>query len=588
MHKLFSKIKAINFAVTLLFVFLGFSLFNLQIVKGEEYSQIAENNFVRVKSILPIRGEIYDQKYRPIAINKSSFNLYITLSKIRDRRQLIEFLENSLLLKAEETEDVLYRHRFYLYQEILLLQNIAYEKVIELSEKLDRFPSLQFKEESIREYLYDNHFTGYVAKINQEEQTRLKEEGYSINSIIGKTGLEKFYETKLAGKSGYEVIQVNASGKDLGFLKHNIQKPPSHGHDLILTIDNELQEFISKIFPADLNGSIILMDVPTGGILAYVSNPEFDQNIFTGKISAEVWNEINQDPRKPMLDRIIHGTYPPGSVYKPVMAGLALETNKINLNTKFSPCEGGIQIGNRFFKCWYEDGHGRLTLLDAMKYSCDVYFYELSLLFSLDEIKNYTESCMLTQRTGVDLIGERIGFFPTREWYVESYGKYVGIIGPKVNISIGQGELLTSPLQICAYYNALGNNGLWVKPHLLHKEIKERGSETFETDFKKLPLSEENLNIIQTGLYKSVNERYGTGTAASFKNIKVYGKTGSAENHMGETTHAWFSGYAEWESPEISFTVFLENAGHGGSIAAPIAAQIIKFYNEARNMKNDN
>jgi penicillin-binding protein 2 len=586
MHKISFKIRSFKVIVIAIFVFLSFSLFHLQIIKGQEYSRIAENNFVRLKSIQPIRGEIYDQKYRPIVINKPSFNLYITLSSIRDRELLIEFLEKTFLMDADEIKDILYKHRFYLYQEILLLQNIAYEKVIKISEQLNRFPSLQFKAESIRNYLYDNHFTGYVGKINQQEHESLKDKGYSINSIIGKTGIEKYYETKLAGKSGYEVIQVDASGKDLGFFKHNLQQTPLHGYDLILTIDNDLQNYIAEIFPEDLNGSVVVMDVPTGGILAYVSNPEFDQNIFIGKISSDQWNEIILDPRKPMLDRLIHSTYPPGSVYKPVMSGLGLETHKITLDTKFSSCDGGTQIGNRFFKCWFEEGHGRVTLLNAVKFSCDVYFYGLSLLFSLDEIKQYTDRCMLTHKTGIDLVGERNGFFPTREWYVQNYGKYVGIIGPKVNISIGQGELLTSPLQVCAYYNALGNNGIWVKPHLLHKEIRERDSETVELELEELPLSDENLEIIQTGLYKAVNERYGTGTASSFKHITVYGKTGSAENHMGKDTHAWFCGYAVWERPEISFTVFMENAGHGGSMAAPIAAKIISFYDNIRSENN--
>ncbi|MFC1888035.1 penicillin-binding protein 2 [Candidatus Cloacimonadota bacterium] len=582
------KLRSIKLIIILLFVFLALSLFNLQIIKGEDYSQIAENNFVRLKSIPPIRGEIYDQKYRPIAINKPSFNLYITLSSIRDKEELVTFLYETFSFDIEEIKDILHKHRYYLYQEILLLQNIEYETVIEVSEQLNRFPSLQFKAESTREYLYKNHFTGYVGKISQQEHERLKEDGYSINSIIGKTGIEKYYENKLAGKSGYEVIQVDASGKNLGFFKHNVQKPPVHGYDLILTINNDLQNYLAEIFPNDINGSVVVMDVPTGGILAYVSNPEFDQNIFTGKISTELWNEINLDPRKPMLDRLIHSTYPPGSVYKPVMTGLGLEQEKITLSSKFSPCEGGTQIGDRFFKCWFEDGHGQVSLLDALKVSCDVYFYNLSLLFTLNEIKQYTEGCLLTQKTGIDLVGERKGFFPTREWYVENYGKYVGIIGPKVNISIGQGELLTSPLQICAYYNALGNNGTWVKPHLLHKEIRERESETYKSYFSELPISEENLSIIQTGLYKAVNERYGTGTSSSFKDIKVYGKTGSAENHMGKDTHAWFSGFAVWETPEISFTVFMENAGHGGSIAAPFAAKLISFYDKIRSENYDN
>ena len=578
------KLHFLNYLIILLFLLLTISLFNLQIINSSEYKLISENNYVRIKTILPVRGEIYDCKYRSIVTNKPSFNLYISLGKITDKDKVAKFISNNFDIGFSEVKEIIYRNRFRLYQDILLLQNIEYKKFVEISEQLNYFPSLSFQNESIRDYKYRNHFTGYVSKINEQEYGNLKDEGYSINSVIGKTGLEKFYEEQLIGRKGFEIIQVDATGKNLEFFKHNLELSPQNGLNLILSIDNELQNYISSIFPAKLNGAVVVIDVKTGGILAYISKPDFDQNIFLKNLIEKDWDNIINDPAKPMLDRIVHGTYPPASVYKPVIASLGLEKEVIDEHTILSECEGGMQIGERFFKCWWEKGHGALSLLDAIKYSCDVYFYDLSMQLSLKSIGDFTKQNMLTVKTGIDLPGERAGFFPTRKWYFENYGKFVGIVGPKVNISIGQGELLVTPLQVCSYFAAIANDGKWVKPHLVKKRIEKDKTNTISVEKKKLPVSEYNLNLIQTALYKTVNESYGTGIAAGVEGVTVYGKTGSAENHMGEETHAWFAGYAKWEEPEIAFVVFFENGGSGGGVAAPVAATIVEFYDK---MKND-
>ncbi len=577
------KLHFLNYLITLSFFLLIFSLFNLQIINSSEYKLISENNYVRIKTILPVRGEIYDSKYRAIVTNKPSFNLYISLGKIKNQDKVAEFVSDNFEIKFTEVKEIIYRNRFRLYQDILLVQNVRYKTFIEISERLNYFPSLSFKNESIREYQYRNHFTGYVSKINEHEYEDLKEKGYSINSVIGKIGLEKLYEDELAGKKGFQIIQVDASGNNLEFFKHNLELSPQNGLSLILSIDNELQDYISSIFPSNINGAVVVIDVNTGGILAYVSKPDYDQNIFLKNISKENWDNIIKDPTKPMLDRIIHGTYPPASVYKPIIASLGLEEGVIDEHTKLSDCEGGMQIGERYFKCWWEKGHGALSLLDAIKYSCDVYFYDLSLQLSLESIEDFTKQNMMTVKTSIDLPGERSGFFPTRKWYFDNYGKFVGIVGPKVNISIGQGELLVTPLQVCSYFAAIANDGIWIQPHLVIKTIEKGRIKFIPLKSKRLPVSEQNLNLIQRALYKTVNESYGTGTAAGVEGITVYGKTGSAENHMGEETHAWFAGYAKWEEPEIAFLVFLENGGSGGGVAAPIAAKIVDFYDKLKS-----
>lgn len=574
----FTRPRILSLIIIAIFLLLFMHLFKLQIIEGAKYEQIATNNIVRIKNIPPVRGEIFDARYRPIAVNKPSLNLYLTPGLIKDRDQTSNFISENFSMTCEEVQKIIHDNRYRLYQDILIIQNVTYEEVVKTSEKLNYYPSLSYKTEAIRQYEYNNHFTGHTGRINEREYAQLKREGYTINSLLGKSGLEKNYENLLRGKNGKEVIQVDASGQNLLFFKENMDIPPENGADLILTINNDLQIFINTILPEKARGAVIVMNAETGGILAYVSKPDFDLNIFGSNISQKDWEKLINDPAKPMMDRIIHGTYPPASVYKTVPAALALESGLIAANTKLANCEGGMLVGNRFYKCWYEKGHGQLNVSDAIKVSCDVFFYDLSLKLTLEEMKDYTQKNMLTTLTEIDLPGERKGFFPEQKWYEENYGKNVGVIGHKVNLVIGQGEILTTPLQICAYFAAISNDGKWIQPHLLSKSIKGDLSVEFTPKKKTLPISNENIMIIKEALWNTVNQRYGTGIAAQVAGVNVAGKTGSAENHMGEDTHSWFAGYASANDFEIAFVVFLENAGGGGTVSAPISAQIIDYY----------
>ena len=282
-----------------------------------------------------------------------------------------------------------------------------------------------------------------------------------------------------------------------------------------------------------------------------------------------------------MLDRVIHATYPPGSVFKPITAGMGLESGIVDRYTLMSPCVGGFQVGNRFFRCWSHAGHGRTSIVDALMYSCDVYFYDLSLKVDMDKFHDYAMASHMAAPTGIDLPNERRGFFPHTQWYRKTYGKNVGIIGHKVNLSIGQGEILCSPIQMNAYFAALANDGIWIQPHFL-KQTVGRGRLTREQvqklQKKALPLSKQNLRIIQEGLWAVCNAPGGTARRAQVEGATTYGKTGSAENSMGKTTHAWFCGYIVTDKPEIAVTVFMENAGGGGAMAAPVAKQIFDYY----------
>ncbi len=570
------------FSITLavLFSLLAGALFRLQVVKGNYFQRIAESNFVRIRRITATRGEIYDHKYRPIAQNIPSHNLYLTSGKIKNLPALSRFLQVNFGIAPAELQDLVLKQRFKTYEEILLADNIPYETMLTLSEQLNYYPELAFRIGSTRKYLYPNHFTGYVGRIDETEYDRYKQEDYSLNSYIGKTGLERYYEVLLRGKDGREIVQVDAQGRSLNLFQPGGDIEPLNGLSLVLTIDNDLQDFVSNTFPAGMKGAVVVSDIRSGGILAYVSKPDYDPNVFMQKIDPKTWEFLNRS-EKPLLDRVIHASYPPGSIFKPLTAGIGLESGLVTPYTRLASCAGGMKIGNRFFRCWNRSGHGSNNVIDALRVSCDVYFYDLSLKINLDKFRQFVSGAHLFGKTGIDLPNERSGFFPDTAWYRKTYGKNEGIIGHKVNLAIGQGEVLTTPVQMNAFYAAIANNGLWTQPHLL-KQTVGRGRLTREQVMplvkKRLPFSPGTIQTIQQGLWAVVNAPGGTGAHAKVSGGTVYGKTGSAENAMGRTTHAWFCGYLVTTKPEIVVTVFLENAGGGGAMAAPITQRIMNYY----------
>jgi len=567
-------------ALAVLFMLLVGALFRLQVVKGQDFQRIAESNFVRIRRITATRGEIYDHKYRPIAQNVPSHNLYLTSGKIHNLPALGRFLERNFAISQSELHNLVLKQRFKTYEEILLADNIPYETMLMLSEQLNYYPELSFRIGSTRNYMYPNHFTGYVGRINESEYERYRQEDYSLNSYIGKTGLERFYEVLLRGRDGREIVQVDAQGRSLELFDPASNIEPLNGLSAVLTIDNDLQEFVTNTFPSGMNGAVVVSDIRSGGILAYVSKPDYDPNLFMKKITPDIWEFLNRS-EKPMLDRVIHASYPPGSVFKALTAGFGLDSGIITPYTRLAFCAGGMKIGNRFFKCWNSAGHGSNNVIDALRVSCDVFFYDLSLKMNLDSFLAYAQDSHFYAKTGIDLPNERRGFFPSTAWYRKTFGKHEGIIGHKVNLSIGQGEVLTTPLQLNAFYGAIANDGMWTQPHLL-KQTVGRGRLTREQVMpltkKRLPMKPLTLQTIQQGLWAVVNAPGGTGANARVNGATVYGKSGSAENAMGRTTHAWFCAYLKTTKPEIVVTVFLENAGGGGAMAAPITGRIFNYY----------
>ncbi len=550
----------------------------MQIGQGEYYKEIAQNNSFVKRRVLPARGVIYDRLYRPLAVNRSSINLYILPAEIDTLPRYTNFLESVF----DTDSSFVFRLQQKLQKggkEILLHEDLPYEQFVKLAEEQNNYPAISIKSESRRKYNIKSHFLGYVRNIGAQEYQQLKSKGYNLNSFIGKRGLEKQYEALLRGSPGYRLEKKNALGKTFGIFAEGLKV--QNGKSIVLSIDVDLQEKIAKMFEGSAyKGFVGVMNAETGGLLAYVSLPQYDSNLLNQSISRNVWQSLLLDTLNPLLDRGIGAVYPPGSIFKPVTASLALEENIIDAQTTLAKCTGKFRYGGNTFRCWDAGGHGELNVVQALQHSCDVFFYDLSLRLNLENFRQFTKKCGVTVKTGVDLPSEVEGFFPSRYWYKKKFPFISSQQGFKINMAIGQGELEVTPLQMLAYYGALANGGVWRQPHFLKRV--EGSNQDIDFSSFELSISDSTLKLIQQGLYQVVNAKDGTAPRAKLADPVMYGKTGTAQNHISELPHVWFAGYCKFKNPAyptLAYIVFLENIdGGGGSVAAPIAAKIIRDY----------
>jgi len=310
-----------------------------------------------------------------------------------------------------------------------------------------------------------------------------------------------------------------------------------------------------------------------------VSTPEYDPNNFVTGMNEVYWNRILEDENNPLLNKAMNATYPPGSVFKLVVAAYALERNLVEPHEILVDCEGGVEYGGRFFGCWKKSGHGKVNLLDAIRESCDSYFYKIAEMIDLNDFKEFVEDCNLLESIPVDKMRSRRGFFPTSEWYDRNYGKLGWTRGNLLNLCIGQGEVLLTPLSLACFYAGIANNGIELRPHFIDYAIRDEITEKYKYPQLRLPISQNTLDFLKQALYEAVNAKGRTGGMARVKDIMVGGKTGSAENYYGDT-HAWFVAVAPMNDPEIVVLVFVEQGGSGADIAAKLAGKILGYYFE--------
>ncbi|MBD3256906.1 penicillin-binding protein 2 [candidate division GN15 bacterium] len=567
--------------VILAFLFLTGGLVRLQVVEYDELAKMSESNRIRVVPIEPRRGRMYDRNGRVIVDNRPSYTVSVVPAE-EIRGKTIPNLSRLIGVDTIEIRRRMKRNMVSVHQPSPVKRDIPFEVVAVLEEQYEKFPGVTYQMERVRMYrdsLFAESYTGYVGEVSRDQLREDGDQELRLGAMIGKKGLEKQYDRLLRGREGTEFIEVYANGQILGPYEGREPVPAVPGADLRLTIDADLQLACARALDTFCCGAIVAMDPRTGEVLAMTSYPRFDANIFSSVIPEDLWLEITADSTHPLLNRPLVGQYPPGSTTKLVTVGAGLEEQVITENTLFKPCYGGYQFGNRFFRCWEEAGHGALNCVHSLEESCDVYMYQLGLKLGVDGLAKYYGLCGFGKLTGIDLPGEVPGLNPTSAYYDERYGKNKWTKGLVLNNSIGQGEILSTPLQLAQFYCGVANNGVVYRPHLVRKIIDpENGTQTV-TPVKSftLPFSPETLDLLMEGIRLVVEGEHGTARRLRNDLYSIGGKTGTSQNPHGNE-HSLFVGVAPLEAPEIVVCAVVENAGHGSEVAAPVVGAVIKEY----------
>ena len=561
------RLSAITFFFFLLLVL---SLFRMQILRGEYYRGLSEKNRIRLIYLEGPRGKILDRNGRPIVSNRLSFNCtaFLKDSKVKIKKSI----QRLAPLLGEDPEAVLTRYqkkKAGVYNSVVLAEDIPAEMAMAIEEQLYLMPGIMVETRPLRQYPLGEsaaHATGFIGPQTEAEQEELEFNDYRPSDWIGRDGLEKFYESYLRGHSGGLQLEVNSRGQ---YIKALGVKEPQEGRDIQLTLDADLQAFVQKQFQGR-RGAVIVMDLSDGGILAFNSSPSYDPNLFASSKGRKEVGPYLSHEYAPMLNRAIQGQYPPGSIFKIVTGLAALESGKIKVSSTFN-CPGFHRIGKQVFRCWNEKGHGTQNLYEAYAHSCDVFFYMTGLAAGPDQIHRKALEFGFSLVTGIDLPGEKKGAVPTKGWKLRNRSS-AWFDGDTLNLAIGQGFLLITPVQALEMITIIATGGEALRPHLVEKidglEVAERHSQS-------VAITPEYLKAVRHGLEDVVNSDTGTGRMIRIPGVRAAGKTGTAETNK-HTTHAWYVGYAPVEDPKIAFVVFLEHGGHGGVECAAVAKPILE------------
>jgi len=460
----------------------------------------------------------------------------------------------------------------------IIKRDIDFTMLSAIEENLDKLPGVSYQIETKRYYPTNAkapHLFGYTKEISEHQLAAYGPE-YRPGDIIGATGIEAVYERYLRGQRGFEFVTVNAKGQVIGNYNDGQNDiPVKEGNDIILTLDAKLQALAESLL-AGKRGAIVALDPRDGGVLAMVSKPDYDNMLLSGFTPANVWSALNSDPTHPLFNRATLTRYPPGSTFKMVLAAAALQERIITTNWRIQ-CKGAFVYGNKVFKDLHV--HGSTNVVEAVQRSCNVFFYQLMLKTGFERWTKFGREFGFGSRTGIDIFEEDAGLLPSEEYFNEVYGKGKWTQGYLISLSIGQGELGASPLQMAAYAMTLANKGKYYRPHVVKSIVNRETHQAQEIPIhvRSLPVSNQVWDIIREGMYRCVNEPGGTGGAARVPGVVVAGKTGTAENPHGKD-HAWFIGYAPADNPTIAICVLVENAGYGGVFSAPIAGLCIEQY----------
>jgi penicillin-binding protein 2 len=556
---------------TIFFLLIIGRLVQFQIVFGDRYFRLAELNRIRRVIVPAPRGQIFDRNGILLASTRPAF----AISVIPAETDSATIAKLAMLINTPFSEiwQKVERNRFFTLP-IKIKHNIPLDLVAKIEENSNELSSVSVEVEPLRYYPLAEttcHILGYLSEIREDELK--KDSTYNPSNLIGRAGIEAQYEKYLRGYDGMKFIEVDSRGKEVGPIYEKKPVAVKAGKDLFLTIDANLQRRCYQILQDYPKAAIIGIDLSDGGIICLVSKPSFDPNILLGPLPPAEWNKLTSDRGRPFFNRATMSGYPPGSTFKPLIALTGLESGILTKNSYFQPCSGKFLFGNRVFRCWTT--HGQLNLISAISQSCNIYFYQAGLKLGLDLITQTALKFGFGNLTGIDLPEESKGLVPTRKYLDQRYGKNRWSKGTLLNLGIGQGEILVTPLQLACFYAAIAGNGTYFRPHLLKAIDEGNRIKDFEEQELHIAVQEKNFAIIKEALFYAVEQ--GTGKAAKVEEVVIAGKTGTAQNPFGED-HAWFVGYAGNPTPKILVSIIVENAGKGGAVAAPLARQLVRAY----------
>jgi penicillin-binding protein 2 len=580
-----ARTRAIALAVLIsaAFFLLASQLFFLQVIKGWEYKRQARAVTRRELPIPAQRGEIFDRNNDfPLVVNQDSFAVDLMPGEVpaAARAEVLGRLARVLGLPLEEVRKRVPEKYYHLYQPIEIKGGVAFETIAYLAEHLARFPGVTWHNKPIRNYLIPgslSHLIGHVGDITREEIQILYNQGYAFGAVLGKSGVEKQYDRLLRGKDGKRFQVVDVREKYLA-KRPDEDIPPVPGANLVLTIDRRIQLLAEKALGARI-GSVVVLKPATGEVLALVSYPYFDPNLFFTESATEQFNRLSLDPSFPFLNRAIQSVYPPASTFKMVVSTALVEEEVLPLTRKIL-CTGQLTYGDRIFRCYRKTGHGALDFFGGLAQSCDVYFYTVGDLLGVERLSYYARDFGLGQPTGIDLPGEVGGFVPTPEWKEKVHHmKWLG--GDTLNMSIGQGFLAVSPLQMADMVALIANGGKVYRPHVLLQVRDATSGAVLERTTPELlhvsAVRRETFQTVQQAMRKVITE--GTANVViTTKAVEVAGKTGTAEAGLEEQWHSWFAAYAPYQTDrpeERVVVVVMVEAVNPWEWWAPKAADVI-------------
>ncbi|MBU0529879.1 penicillin-binding protein 2 [bacterium] len=573
---------AFNILLITVFSILIVKFFQLQIVQYNQYKEKANINSIRVESLNAPRGSILDRDGEIIVDNAPTYALFALPNVITNIDSIISIICQLINLDSIILSENYQKYYNGYFTPVKLIKDLTFEQISRLEEHNLDLPGIDYKQIQERHYASDingSHFLGYVVDVDKTNIRDIPNANeYSYGDLIGWSGLEKSYEEYLRDLNGVEYKAIDVYGRIIGEAHGRNKILPKPGKDLVITIDSKLQKFVEELMNGK-RGCAVISDPETGEIFSFVNSPSYSPDLFTGVTISDEWNQILNDPNKPLLNRITSGLYPPGSTLKMITLAYILEHRVISPDKQIY-CSGKYRFGNRTFRCWNEAGHGYVNLDKALIESCDVYFYNVIQNIPLDDWAELCRQFGFGEKTGIDLPSESYGNVPDKKYFDLRYGAKGWTKGLKLNIAIGQGETLVTPIQLLTYINLFFTNGHTKQPHFAESlGIKNVNIEN---------ISKSTWDRFNNLLYRVVNDKKGTGKTANphIEGLKVAGKTGTSENPHGKP-HAWFIGYAVKDDIKRSFVILLENAGHGGDEAAPIVRQILSYIYKDSNMENN-